>query len=86
MNWQRIETAPENVLVMTKIDDRSGPRNEQAMHRQGGLWFSGDTYVYYRPTHWRELTRLEKMKISIDASANATRQVEGVQRLLGLKK
>ena len=57
MNWQPIETAPENVLVLTKIDDGQGVRNEQPMKRQGRLWWIADgaMYVYYEPTHWMPL-------------------------------
>ena len=39
MNWQPIITAPEGVVVETKIDDRDGIRNVQTLKRQGGLWF-----------------------------------------------
>jgi hypothetical protein len=49
---------PENhVVVMTKIDDEKGPRNEQPLKRQNNLWFypDGSMYVYYTPTHWRSL-------------------------------
>jgi hypothetical protein len=54
--WRSIETAPENVEVMTKIDDGK-PRNEQSLTRFGRLWFFPDKsiYVYYTPTHWRPL-------------------------------
>lgn len=47
---------PENKIVMTKIDDINGCRNEQLLKRMGKLWFSpdGSIYVYYTPTHWRE--------------------------------
>lgn len=53
-NWQPIETAPENVLVKTKIDDGHGVRNEQRMKRKGRLWWlsDGSMYVYHTPTHW----------------------------------
>lgn len=53
--WRDIETAPENMLVMTKIDDADGCRNEQTLKRQGRLWWTADggMYVYYTPTHWR---------------------------------
>lgn len=42
-------------MVMTKIDDAGGVRNEQRLRREGRLWFvpDGSTYVYYVPTHWR---------------------------------
>lgn len=47
---------------MTKIDDDGGVRNEQALRRSRNLWFvpDGSMYVYYRPTHWRELTSDER--------------------------
>ena len=49
---------PENgSVVLTKIDDAKGPRNEAQLKRQGNLWFFPDDsmYVYYTPTHWRHL-------------------------------
>ena len=54
--WQPIETAPENKVVLTKIDDKNGVRNEVKLIRQGRLWFFADRtmYVYYQPTHWRK--------------------------------
>lgn len=65
-NWQPIDTAPENRVVLTKIDDAHGVRNEQPLKRQGNLWWTVndnkcrrccplDMYVYYTPTHWAEL-------------------------------
>lgn len=50
----------KGVVVETKIDDEHGPRNQQPLKRGGGngrLWFvsDGSMYVYYEPTHWREL-------------------------------
>ncbi len=50
--WQPIETAPQYVEVLTKIDDGSGVRNKQSLKRQGRLWFfpDGSMYVYYTPT------------------------------------
>lgn len=47
----------ENVVVETKIDDGKGCRNEQELFRRGNLWFipSKQIYVYYKPTHWRQL-------------------------------
>lgn len=55
--WHPIASAPENVLVETKIDDEDGERNVRKMRRQGRLWFVADNsmYVYYTPTHWREI-------------------------------
>jgi len=52
--WQPISTAPENVVVMTKIDDEHGERNVQELMRRGRLWWvkDGSFYVYFTPTHW----------------------------------
>lgn len=46
---------PEGEIVMTKIDDAKGCRNEQELIRRGSLWFFTDLsmYVYYTPTHWK---------------------------------
>jgi hypothetical protein len=57
MDWEPIETAPEGVYVLTKIDDEHGARNEATLKRVGNLWFmqGADMYVYYRPTHWMRL-------------------------------
>jgi hypothetical protein len=48
---------PEGKVVLTKIDDWRGARNEQTLKRHGRLWFDpdGSVYVYYTPTHWREV-------------------------------
>lgn len=59
--WMPIETAPNNVPVMTKIDDERGSRNAQVMTRRGRLWWidkagAPEMYVYYSPTHWRAAT------------------------------
>ena len=53
--WQSVDTAPDGVVVETKIDDAQGVRNVQPLKRQGRLWFvpDGAMYVYYTPTHWR---------------------------------
>lgn len=80
--WNTIESAPSGRLVMTKIDDSEGVRNEQPMNRSGNLWFAGEMYVYYRPTHWRELTEIEKMRIKNDAERKAIDQMESIQKLL----
>lgn len=55
--WQSIDTAPEGVEVMTKIDDERGERNFSSLKRSGRLWFvpDGTMYVYYTPTHWRAM-------------------------------
>jgi hypothetical protein len=55
--WQPIETAPENEVVATKIEDALGTRNWQLLIRKGRLWFLPDEsmYVYYTPTHWKPM-------------------------------
>ena len=56
-DWQTIRSAPRDVPVLTKIDDKDGARNEQALTLKGNLWWTpdGEMYVYYTPTHWRHL-------------------------------
>lgn len=57
--WIRCaDRLPENgKIVETKIDDSSGIRNVANLKRSGNLWFlsDGSMYVYYRPTHWRNI-------------------------------
>lgn len=55
--WQSAQDAPENVPVMTKIDDAHGERNIQPLMRRGRLWWlkDGGMYVYYTPTHFHPL-------------------------------
>lgn len=51
------ERLPEkNKVVMTKIDDADGVRNEQELKLLKNLWWfpDGSMYVYYTPTHWKE--------------------------------
>lgn len=50
---------PEGKVVMTKIEDKNGERNKQPLKRIKNLWFlpDGSVYVYYIPTHWRDLRR-----------------------------
>jgi len=73
--WMPASEAPEGKVFMTKIDDEKGCRNVQAMKRQGNLWWypNGSMYVYYRPTHYRELTAEERQrevdKVRRDADA-----------------
>lgn len=54
-DWQPITTAPNGIVVETKIDDAHGIRNVQKLYRDGRLWWTpdGTMYVYYQPTHWR---------------------------------
>lgn len=57
-DWKQTEElAPDGQVVETKIHDEHGCRNVQTLKRQGRLWFypDGSMYVYYTPTHWREV-------------------------------
>lgn len=49
----------ENKVVETKIDDGNSVRNIQKLKRIENLWWfaDGSMYVYYTPTHWRELAK-----------------------------
>lgn len=55
-------TAPNDVIVETKIDDELGVRNQTLLRKQRSLWFFPDNsmYVYYTPTHWRWLVNRYK--------------------------
>lgn len=53
--WRPISSAPIGVDVETKIDDEKGERNHQVMSFDGKLWWAGEIYVYYVPTHWRNI-------------------------------
>lgn len=53
-NWKPIETMPEGREVWTRIYDDKGERNVQKLRREGRLYFGGNMYVYYQPTHWAE--------------------------------
>lgn len=86
--WQTLDSAPLNTAVMTKIDDVRGERNLCAL-RQGerGIWWfvDGSMYVYYRPTHWRPLTDVERTKehAKLDAKLEYDRKaVERARRSL----
>lgn len=50
---------PQDIVVMTKIDDAKGRRNVVPLKRHGRLWFLPDMsiYVYYEPTHWAPMPR-----------------------------
>jgi hypothetical protein len=59
MNWISIKLLlpKEGKEVMTKIDDARGCRNQQVLVLHNNLWWFPDMsmYVYYCPTHWREI-------------------------------
>lgn len=60
-NWINLKSSqpPQGELVATKIDDASGPRNEQPLRLRGRMWYVHDDsmYVYYVPTHWHPIDR-----------------------------
>jgi hypothetical protein len=66
MDWETIETAPENVVIETKIDDADGARNETTLYRSGNLWWfpDGSMYVYYQPTHWRYIQGVLELEVA----------------------
>lgn len=55
VEWELIGSAPEGVVLDTKIHDEHGERNRAQLKRIGRLWFlpDGSMYVYYWPTHWK---------------------------------
>ena len=56
LNWLDAVSAPDGVVVWTKIHDQHGERNVAKLKRSGRLWFlpGGSMYVYYSPTHWAQ--------------------------------
>ena len=59
---------PENKVVETRIDDGECIRNEKKLKRRGNLWYLPDSsmYVYYMPTHWRQLEGEERHMTNAD--------------------
>lgn len=57
--WTRTddELPHDAVVVETKIHDEHGERHVQTLCRRGRLWCDpvNGTYVYYTPTHWRNV-------------------------------
>lgn len=49
----RKQQPPPEVEVETCVIGGAGVTNIRRLHRRGRLWFSGKSYMYYRPTHWR---------------------------------
>jgi hypothetical protein len=72
MTWKTAVDVPTNVMLMTKIDDEHGVRNVQILYRSGNLWFMPENqmYIYYAPTHYRELTESEKIGLLRSLSMN----------------
>lgn len=88
MDWQTIDTAPKNEVVMTKIDDSHGVRNEQTLKLHDSLWFYPDdsVYVYYRPTHWRPLTDKERSKEEADLIEKVEQAQDKLEQFRGRSK
>lgn len=84
MDWQTIDTAPDGRIVATKIDDANGCRNESLLKRQGRMWFvpDGSMYVYYTPTHWRELSEDEEVALNRKAKQMIAEATESARRML----
>ncbi len=61
MDWKPASSAPQGEPVMTKVDDGFGSRQHSALVRRGRLWWTvdGAMYVYYTPTHYRQMTQEE---------------------------
>lgn len=57
--WNKLSevVSKDDVAIETKIDDEHGCRNMAILKPIGRLWYflDGSMYVYYVPTHWREL-------------------------------
>jgi hypothetical protein len=59
---------PVNEVVMTKIDDALGIRNEQPLKlmlssENRMLWYTATVrpaYVYYTPTHWQRMPAVSR--------------------------
>lgn len=64
--WETIDSAPEGVPILTKIDDEHGVRNVQRLVKRTRIpgetramyWTEdGTMYVYYTPTHWQSVSK-----------------------------
>jgi len=55
--WKDISTAPEGVVINTRICDENGTRNVQELIKEGNLfWFPDKSmYVYYTPNQWKPI-------------------------------
>ena len=53
--WQPIASAPNHLLVETRIEDSNGAMVHQLLRRRDRQWLLPDglSHVYYTPTHWR---------------------------------
>lgn len=79
MNWKDASSAPENIIFMTKIHDQ-----ESMLKRIGKLWFypEEDMYVYYTPTHYRELTESEREQLRNKLSGKLERSNDRLSAII----
>jgi len=58
-NWIKVSSLepPQGKIILTRINDSEGVRNEQKLIKKGNLWWFPDMsmYVYYTPTEWKQL-------------------------------
>lgn len=84
--WTEVAKAlpPEGRIVMTKLDNAQGCRNEQALKLRGRLWYFADDgmYVYYCPTHWRELEQIEKASLIKQFELNSRESDRRIRELI----
>lgn len=85
-DWTHVEKAiPEDGrIVMTKLDDTRGCRNEQPLKLIKRLWYVPDEaiYVYYVPTHWRPLSASEKDSLFESLAKRHLESVKQSDRIL----
>lgn len=58
--------SPHDEIVMTKIHDSKGERNNGFLKRRGKLWWTTDDgmYVYYTPTHFKRYSESKRNQIT----------------------
>lgn len=84
MPWNPISSAPEDIVVETKIDDQHGERNIQTLKRRGNLWWApdGSMYVYYTPTHWRFVESSPKSLVNSGANSGDTNHQRNMREII----
>lgn len=89
MDWISIDKGlPENGrIVLTRIGEGDDERNVQTLKREGHLWWApdGSMYVYYRPTHWRELTDSERAKERLHLGGKIANKRDEISKLEALR-
>lgn len=85
-DWTHVEKAipTQGRIVMTKLDDTQGCRNEQPLKLIGRLWYVPNEaiYVYYAPTHWRPLAAFEKDRLFDELAKQHRESVNQSDRIL----